>query len=125
MRLEFLCIVVNSLAIVLLDLMLLFHFSISIAFWIILSVFLTIAIMNVQLFNLAYELENVNKWNTSQIMISYSAKLRQVLNNVDNDYYYHTLMLGYIEIHFQKCDNEKCPLKKPGEDTAARKTKME
>lgn len=78
-----------------------------------LSVIAVFAISQVQFFNLVFELENVNKWSTSQIMISYAAKLRKLLLNFD-DYYFNTLFLGYVEIHQQKCDNETCPLRNIG-----------
>ncbi len=42
------------------------------------------------------------------MMIRYAETLRKLLKRTD-DYYYQTLLHGYMEVHRQKCDNPTCP----------------
>lgn len=71
---------------------------------VVLSFFVMFSMYYVELFDISFQLENVNKWASSQVMIRYAAKLRKILINYD-EYYINTLFLGYVEIHQQKCDN--------------------
>lgn len=98
------CIAVNLLAVAILLTIEVLSVQLDIGFLVILSVIAIFSISQFHYFNIVFELENVNKWTNSQIMISYAAKLRKILLNFD-DGYYNTLFLGYIEIHQQKCDN--------------------
>lgn len=68
----------------------------DIAFFLILAVLFVIAAWQLHFFNINFELENVNKWNNSQIMMSYASKLRKVLLKFNSSYYYNTLFLGYF-----------------------------
>lgn len=101
---------INILCIAMLACIKLLNISLGIELLVILSIILCFSIWQLHYFNITFELENVNKWSNSQIMMSYASKLRKVLINF-HEYYHNTLFLGYIEIHQQKCDNEACPLR--------------
>jgi hypothetical protein len=67
-----------------------------------------LAVIQLKTTNLRFELENVNKWPTPKIMISYARKLKDYIA-LKNDYFYRIYIHGYMEIHRQKCDNPMCP----------------
>lgn len=118
------CIAVNLLAVAILLAIKVLSVQLDIGFLIILSIIAIFSLSQLHYFNIVFELENVNKWTNSQIMISYAAKLRKILLNYD-DNYYNTLFLGYVEIHQQKCDNEMCPLKNMGAKDQMKKRRFE
>jgi hypothetical protein len=69
---------------------------------------LFLAVMQLKTTSLRFELDNINKWPTPEIMISYARKLRDYIALRD-DYAYIVYIHGYMEIHRQKCDNPMCP----------------
>jgi hypothetical protein len=109
-RIELIAMSINAVAIVMLACIKLLQVRLGIELLIVLGLMMAFSIWQFHNFNIVFELENVNKWTNSQIMISYAAKLRKLLFNY-HDYYYNTMFLGYYEIHQQKCDNETCPLR--------------
>ena len=73
-----------------------------------LAPFLFLAVMQLKTTSLRFELSNINKWPTPEIMISYARKLRDYLA-LREEYAFVVAIHGYMEIHRQKCDNPACP----------------
>ena len=74
----------------------------------ILAVILFLAIMQLKVYSIDFELKNVNKWPTSEVMMRYASTLRWFLSYREKPLYAAHLY-GYMEIHRQKCDNPSCP----------------
>ena len=72
-----------------------------------LAPFLFLAVMQLKTTSLRFELSNINKWPTPEIMISYARKLRDYLA-LREEYAFVVAIHGYMEIHRQKCDNPTC-----------------
>lgn len=54
-----------------------------------------LAVIQLKTTNLRFELENVNKWPTPKIMISYARKLKDYIA-MKNDYFYRVYIHGYM-----------------------------
>jgi hypothetical protein len=70
--------------------------------------FLVGGILQLKPYSLRFELENINKWPTAEIMIRYSSTLRYYLAR-SKEHLFKVWIHGYMEIHRQKCDNIACP----------------
>lgn len=57
--------------------------------------------------SLEFELQNINKYPTADIMIRYTENLRYYLSRRD-EYLFKVYIHGYMEMHRQKCDNPTC-----------------
>lgn len=102
--------IINAIPIAMINAMYFLKIEMNFSFLLILWPMAIVAVQKMNLHTLQFELQNVNKWNTPAMMIRYSQTLRKLLKRTD-DYYFETIMHGYMQIHRQKCDNPTCPYK--------------
>lgn len=65
-------------------------------------------VMHVNTYSLEFQIQNINKWPTSDIIIQYTAGLRTFLNR-RSEYLFNVNIQGYMELHRHKCDYSTCP----------------
>lgn len=96
---------VNLVAIILLDIKKILNFPIYFPTVIIVGVLVLLFCLFFEMFSVKFELENVNKWNTANIVLRYTRTLRLMLSRLeeDNDEY-QIILQGYSDIHRQKCE---------------------
>lgn len=99
---------VNMLGYLILDLSLAFSYAFSLELFFILGIFLVGGILQLRLYSLEFQIQNINKWPTSEIIIRYAADLRFYLRARDQ-YLFNIALKGYMEWHRHKCEIEACP----------------
>ena len=65
-------------------------------------------VMQIKPYSLRFQLDNINKWPTPDIMMRYASTLRYYISRGE-EYLFKVWVHGYMEIHRQKCDNIHCP----------------
>ena len=98
----------NILALLMTNIIFFTDQDLSLFLFFLLSAFLIAGLMQVKTYSLKFQLENINKWTTSEVMIRYTNTLRYYLSRKD-EYIFKIYLHGYMEMHRQKCDNPNCP----------------
>jgi hypothetical protein len=99
---------VNLLALVLVNVASFTSQSISLLSFFFLAAFAVVAVLQIRMRSLRFELENINKWPTADVILRYTKTLRHYLARKD-EYAFRVYIHGYMEMHRQKCDNPRCP----------------
>ena len=78
-KIELYCIVINIIAVIMVDVMVFLSIKLRISLWLALIFIALLCVRYIQLFRMSYLLENINKWNNSQSVIEYTKELRNLL----------------------------------------------
>jgi ABC-type multidrug transport system fused ATPase/permease subunit len=97
----------NLLALLMVNIIYFTNQDLSLLLFFFLATFLIAGLMQVKTYSLKFELENINKWTTSEVMIRYANTLRYYLSR-RSEYIFKVYIHGYMEMHRQKCDNPTC-----------------
>jgi hypothetical protein len=114
-RVELSFLMVNSVGVALVDFSFLLGYGISLYLWFIGTLFVVATVLHVSTYSLEFEVQNINKWPTSELMVRYTDNLRLFLNRRE-EYGFHAAIAGYMEMHRHKCDIEGCPSRGPLND---------
>jgi hypothetical protein len=104
--------VVNAVGVALAGLSFVLGYGISLYLWLVGALLLVAAVLHTNSYSLEFEVQNINKWPTSEIMVRYTDNLRLFLGRRD-EYIFHACIAGYMEMHRLKCDLEDCPARSP------------
>lgn len=83
LKLAMVLIYANFIAIVMVDIMILLSFWIDLTFWAQLFIIGALTIWWFEGYNLKFELENINKWSNSQMMMRYTKTLYEMIEGKD------------------------------------------
>ena len=105
-ELSFLTVTTTALTIV--DLKVLLGLSFSLYTFGVIALFVLAATLSLNTYSLEYEIQNINKWPTSDIKIRYTDSLRLYLDRRE-EFLFLANIHGYMEIHRHKCEFSDCP----------------
>ena len=64
--------------------------------------------LQLRTYSMKFELDNINKWPTADIMMRQASTIRYYLSRGE-EHMFKIYIHGYMEVHRQKCDSPDCP----------------
>ena len=100
--LEFCLLSISMLGCLTVDISMAFYANFNVFLFFMMALFMAAAIYNLKTYSIEYEVQNINKWPTAEIIIKYNNTLRYYLSRRDA-YLFKASIFGYMEIHRHKC----------------------